>query len=133
MEVFKSALKTQINSSASKRRTPAPSDNCGNTRSGARNRNQDRCICYLCGQEGHIRRDCPLNYTGPAWMAVRMAVQLARTLLSHQLPVQQPVVNSILHVEGLMGLNSMVFARLGCCSICHPLRYVGRRLVQMHC
>ena len=26
-------------------------------------------VCYLCGQEGHIKRTCPLNYMGPARMA----------------------------------------------------------------
>jgi len=26
-------------------------------------------VCYRCGQEGHIKRTCPLNYQGPARMA----------------------------------------------------------------
>ena len=34
----------------------------------SRGRYQDRgrrLTCYLCGEEGHIRRNCPLNFTGP--------------------------------------------------------------------
>ena len=97
MEALESALKTQMNHSTSERRTPMPSDNGGNTRSGTRNRNQDQRTFYLCGQERHIRRDCTTQD------------QLDRLVGTHQLPVQQPVVNSSLHVEGLMGQTSIRF------------------------
>ena len=38
----------------------------GNKRTAAGNRDRDRRTCFLCGQEGHIKRSCPLNYPGPA-------------------------------------------------------------------
>ena len=30
---------------------------------------RDSRVCFLCRQEGHIKRNCPLNYMGPAPMA----------------------------------------------------------------
>ena len=33
------------------------------------NRNRRPVICFRCNKEGHIRRNCPLNYAGPAQMA----------------------------------------------------------------
>lgn len=34
-----------------------------------RNSSQERRICFNCCEEGHIRRNCPLNYLRPARMA----------------------------------------------------------------
>ena len=36
---------------------------------GRRNAGRRPPVCYLCGQEGHIKRTCPLNFAGPARMA----------------------------------------------------------------
>jgi len=65
MEMLESTLKEQTQTSRSSPRPAATG------RGAARRSSTDRSrrVCFLCGQEGHIRRNCPLNYTGPARMA----------------------------------------------------------------
>ena len=60
MEALESALEAR-------RQIEIPT--AGSGRTTARNRERDRRTCFLCGQEGHLKRNCPLNYNGPARMA----------------------------------------------------------------
>ena len=75
MKALESALTAQATGT-----TPRDTDTHGgssgaNRRTGAayrgRGRNSRSRLCFLCGQEGHIQRNCPstLNYAGPARMA----------------------------------------------------------------
>ena len=45
--------------------TPAISDNRGQGRGNRRNQRRSNC-CFQCGEEGHFRRECPLNFREPA-------------------------------------------------------------------
>ena len=60
MEALESALEAR-------RQIEIPT--AGSGRTTARNRERDRRTCFLCGQEGHLKRNCPLNYNGPTRMA----------------------------------------------------------------
>lgn len=64
------ALESTLTAGRTANRTDSSSTSLtpmGSTR--RNNRNRRPIICFLCNQEGHIRRNCPLNYAGPAQMA----------------------------------------------------------------
>ena len=68
MEALESALaSTCMHEGANSTRAEGASRPNGPTNQPGRSRRP--IVCWLCRQEGHIRKHCPLNYAGPARMA----------------------------------------------------------------